>query len=197
MVATASRASSAEHAVVRVVSASTWGLLGAPLAGHSLTVTRIAFSPDDAHVLTVSRDRGWRLFSRAAQGYEPCAEEPRAHARMVLDCAWLSAASFVTASRDKSAKIWVKNDTWAVAHTITLKEAVTSVAVAASEGLIALGTESGAVEIHAFADGKVTPLTSVPAAQRHAGAVTRLAWSGRMLASAGEDRAVRVFGVTA
>jgi len=37
-------------------------LVGNPLQGHDLTVTRICFSPDDRHILTVSRDRSWRLF---------------------------------------------------------------------------------------------------------------------------------------
>lgn len=63
-VATACKATSAEHAVVRLYDTQTWQLVGQPLAGHSLTVTRIAFSPDDALVLTVSRDRTWRLFER-------------------------------------------------------------------------------------------------------------------------------------
>lgn len=61
-VATACKATTAEHAVVRVYHTETWQLVGQPLEGHSLTVTRIAFSPDDRYVLSVSRDRTWRLF---------------------------------------------------------------------------------------------------------------------------------------
>lgn len=54
---------------MRVYSTETWRPVGAPLAGHVLTVTRVAFSPDDRYVLTVSRDRSWRLFE-AAKGDE-------------------------------------------------------------------------------------------------------------------------------
>lgn len=64
LIATACRASNADHAVVRVQSTETWDAVGEPLAGHSLSITRIAFSPDDQLILTCSRDRGWRLFSR-------------------------------------------------------------------------------------------------------------------------------------
>lgn len=62
LIATACKATSPEHAVVRVYETSTFKLVGQPLAGHTLTVTRVAFSPDDRFVLSVSRDRTWHLF---------------------------------------------------------------------------------------------------------------------------------------
>ena len=68
LVATACKASNAEHAVVRINSTSTWDEIGDPLSGHSLTVTRIAFSYDDQLILTCSRDRSWRLFKRSENG---------------------------------------------------------------------------------------------------------------------------------
>ena len=74
LIATACRASNADHAVVRIQSTETWDAVGEPLAGHSLSITRIAFSPDDKLILTCSRDRGWRLFSRkptSAEGMSP------------------------------------------------------------------------------------------------------------------------------
>ena len=64
-VATACKATTPEHAVVRIYDTQTWQPVGQPLAGHTLTVTRIAFSPDDTFVLSVSRDRAWRLFEKS------------------------------------------------------------------------------------------------------------------------------------
>ncbi len=64
IVASACKSTSAEHAVIRLWDGKTWQPTGEPLAGHALTVTRIAFSPDDKLVLSVSRDRTWRLFER-------------------------------------------------------------------------------------------------------------------------------------
>ena len=68
LLATACRATSAQHAVVRVYSTSTYQPFGSPLEGHSLTVTRIAFSPDDRYIVTVSRDRTWRAFEKRDDG---------------------------------------------------------------------------------------------------------------------------------
>ncbi|GMK54156.1 hypothetical protein CspeluHIS016_0107420 [Cutaneotrichosporon spelunceum] len=195
LMATACRATSAEHAVVRIVDASTWADR-AVLPGHTLTVTRIAFSPDDSMVLTVSRDRGWRLFLRDGDEWAPLASEERAHARMVLDCAWAGSA-FVTASRDKSVKMWrLEANKWTCIATHKLAEAATAVAVTPYGDWyhVAVGTDGGNVEILTVGEG-IKPLTSVPKNSVHAGAVSRLAWrpDGKMLASAGEDRAVRIF----
>ena len=61
MIATACKATTPEHAVVRVYDTEKWQLIGKPLSGHSLTVTRVAFNPDDRLILSVSRDRTWKL----------------------------------------------------------------------------------------------------------------------------------------
>jgi WD40 repeat protein len=57
-----------KHAAVRMYDTETLRPFGRPLEGHTLTVTRIAFSPDDQVVLTVSRDRTWRLFQKEESG---------------------------------------------------------------------------------------------------------------------------------
>ncbi|BEJ12446.1 hypothetical protein CspHIS471_0209060 [Cutaneotrichosporon sp. HIS471] len=198
LVATACRATSVEHAVVRIVDASTWADC-ATLPGHTLTVTRIAFSPDDSMVLTVSRDRGWRLFSRDGDKWTPSASEERPHARMVLDCAWAGSA-FVTASRDKSVKMWrQEGEKWACSATHKLAEAATAVAVIQhGDGyLLAVGTDGGNIQVLTLSE-EIKLLASVPKEAAHAGAVSRLAWRphGKLLASAGEDRSVRIFNLT-
>ena len=122
LLATACRATSAQHAVVRVYSTSTYQSFGSPLEGHSLTVTRIAFSPDDRYIVTVSRDRTWRSFEKRDDGMCPCqatliiVHDPssagyfpvaadKSHTRIVWDCAWSREGDiFATASRDKTVR---------------------------------------------------------------------------------------------
>jgi elongator complex protein 2 len=62
--ATACKATTAKHATVHIYDTEHFRPFGKPLEGHTLTVTRISFSPDDQLVLTVSRDRTWRLFNK-------------------------------------------------------------------------------------------------------------------------------------
>src|SRR6267378_4687289 len=75
LIATACKAASAKHAEVRIYDTENFRPFGQPLEGHALTVTRIAFSADDQLVLTVSRDRTWRLFRREETG-EPFVRSP-------------------------------------------------------------------------------------------------------------------------
>ncbi|OAA61696.1 RNA polymerase 2 elongator [Niveomyces insectorum RCEF 264] len=135
LVASACRASSLNHAVVRLVETARWTEVAPPLAAHTLTVTRLRFSADDRCLLSVGRDRQWAVFERddddnddaetaataaGATGSPPLRyhlrqAEPKAHARMLLDCAWAPAAVvsgastrvFSTAGRDKNVKVWV------------------------------------------------------------------------------------------
>jgi elongator complex protein 2 len=69
--ATACKATTTKHAAVRMYDTESFRPFGQPLEGHTLTVTRIAFSPDDQYVLTVSRDRTWRLFHKEETGGVP------------------------------------------------------------------------------------------------------------------------------
>lgn len=122
--ATACKATTADHAVVRVYEAVKWQPVGEPLAGHSLTVTKISFSPDDRYILSVSRDRTWRLFEREAAGgkyfphkqhssllnsspierYRPITAD-KTHTRIIWDCDWSREGDvFATASRDKTVR---------------------------------------------------------------------------------------------
>nr|ODN87872.1 elongator complex protein 2 [Cryptococcus depauperatus CBS 7841] len=209
-IATACKATNAEHAVIRIVSTSTWEPVGQPLAGHTLTITRIAFSPDDQKILSSSRDRGWRIYQRSGEEYELLAGEEKAHARMVLDACWGdNGGMFATASRDKTIKIWMQavenGSQWMPRATIKFNEAATAVDIISYEAkeLLAAGTESGSMSIYIL---RVTEnvveadlLTTFEPRMSHVGAVNRLAWrklAGSLsLASCSEDRSVRVFGI--
>jgi WD40 repeat protein len=126
LLATACKATSAEHAVVRLYDTTTWKQVGSPLEGHNLTITRITFSHDGRFILTCSRDRTWRLFESLGDGKGGCqgrsapaklltdptlqgfdavaAEKP--HARIIWDCAWApDDRYFATVSRDKQVRI--------------------------------------------------------------------------------------------
>ncbi|PSR83370.1 WD40-repeat-containing domain protein [Coniella lustricola] len=134
LVASACKASSLNHAVIRIFETQRWTELRPPLAVHTLTATRLRFSPDDGFLLSVGRDRQWAVFERqkkqtqseqTGSGFELFQAEPKGHTRMILDAAWApvvpaaataAAAAdgrisggqrvFATAGRDKNVKIW-------------------------------------------------------------------------------------------
>ncbi|RAR15311.1 RNA polymeras-like protein II Elongator subunit [Stemphylium lycopersici] len=64
LVATACRASSIDHAVIRLYDTKEWLEVKPPLKAHSLTVTALQFSPDDKYLLSVGRDRQWAIWER-------------------------------------------------------------------------------------------------------------------------------------
>ncbi|KAF5387850.1 hypothetical protein D9615_000356 [Tricholomella constricta] len=131
--ATACKATTPEHAVVRIYDTTKYHLVGQPLEGHSLTVTRTAFSPDEKYVLSVSRDRYWRLFKSQDNGdFIPVAAD-KSHARIIWDCAWAAEGDvFATASRDKTVKIWQQQEEnkWKAVETIKTSAPGTAVAFA-------------------------------------------------------------------
>ncbi|KAL5530306.1 ELP2_1 [Sanghuangporus sanghuang] len=133
LVATSCRATTPEHAGIKIYETKNWQLYGQTLLGHQLTVTRIAFSPDDRYILSVSRDRSWCLYEKNDDGYF-AVKTDKSHARIIWDCTWARENDiFVTASRDKTVKIWHVHDLSSKKqvprHTIKLKEAATAVAL--------------------------------------------------------------------
>ncbi|OQO14663.1 hypothetical protein B0A48_00044 [Cryoendolithus antarcticus] len=127
LIATACRASSIDHAVIRIYNTNTWREVKPPLEAHSLTVTDISFSTDGKWLLSVGRDRQWVLWqydppssdvdTKAVGTFTKAAADLKGHARMILSCAWEPSRGdtgsekakqyvFATASRDKSVKIW-------------------------------------------------------------------------------------------
>ncbi|EAU84731.2 elongator complex protein 2 [Coprinopsis cinerea okayama7 len=204
-IATACKATSAEHATVRIYDTQNYRLFGEPLAGHVLTVTRIAFSPDDKLILTVSRDRTWRLFElKDGAGFVPVAAD-KSHARIIWDCAWAPGGKiFATASRDKTVKIWKRksanaNTSWECIETIKTMEAATAVAFSPSteRHRLAIGQENGTIITittnPGADDGWKTEFT-VDSKLAHVGQIHQLSWrptkdgaNSTQLASCSED----------
>ncbi|KAM6900016.1 elongator complex protein 2 [Xenentodon cancila] len=116
VVASACKASKAEHAAVLLWSTTTWRQLQT-LPYHTLTVTQMAFSPDAQLLLAVSRDRTWSLWRRnlpTAQNPEPLfslyahtGKNTAEHSRIIWSCDWSPDSEyFVTSSRDKKVIVW-------------------------------------------------------------------------------------------
>ena len=113
LVASACKASSTNHAVIRLFETTRWTELRPPLTAHSLTAARLRFFADDRFLLSVGRDRQWAVFERTPKdeaGYTLLQINPKGHSRMILDAAWApspaSAPVFATAGRDKQVRIW-------------------------------------------------------------------------------------------
>lgn len=211
LVASTCRATTPAHAVVRLFDgADHFCPLAPPLEGHTLSITRVAFSPDGAHLLTVSRDRSWRVYARTVQGYVPWIGE-RAHSRIVWDGAWAPSVAerlFATASRDKSVKVWRVTDgvrPYELLATLALPEAAMSVAWHDTRTL-AVGLESGDVRVYrSAAAGEWVVHAALP--RHHTGAVLHVAFRPMgawihafnevpaQLLSAGDDGCVRLVSV--
>lgn len=219
LIATACKASSLDHAVIRLYETRDWREIRPPLAAHTLTVTSLAFSPDDRFLLSVGRDRQWALFERSAEGSEHAyalrKANPKGHSRMILDCAWSpSGGVFATAGRDKSVKVWrVTAEDVELVKTMPVEAPVTALAFAPGAGervQMAYGTEQGRigiVSVDGDGDGwKGARVEAVRAELGPARAVTSLRWrpcrkddgkseQGRELAVASEDGGLRLLRV--
>ncbi|VDC06903.1 unnamed protein product [Peniophora sp. CBMAI 1063] len=214
-IATACKATSAQHAVVRVYDAQSFQPLGKPIEGHSLTVTRIAFSPDDTKVLSVSRDRTWHLSERQeGGGYVPVVAD-KSHARIIWDCAWAPEGdAFATASRDKTVRIWSPKDDgskkWSAIATLKLDEAATAIAFAPGEKdrrLLSIGLETGEILLYFSPVSSPTEwskLMTIPRGVAHIDHIHQLSWRpmsdstehlDRLLASCSDDGTLRVLRV--
>lgn len=120
IIATACKATSLEHAVIRLYETKQWLEIKPALMAHSLTVARLTFSDDDNFLLSVGRDRKWTIFRRDENNKHlfilEDSNEP-AHLRMILDASWAPTFQFLgeeqrvfaTSGRDKKTKIWSKS----------------------------------------------------------------------------------------
>ncbi|KAI4718419.1 WD40 repeat-like protein [Aureobasidium sp. EXF-10727] len=220
LVATACRASSIDHAVIRLYETKEWREVKPPLSAHSLTVTSLAFSSDDKYLLSVGRDRQWALFSRteAANTYQLATSNPKGHSRMILSCSWAGGSAshiFATGGRDKNVKIWAIDSssggvTADLKLTIPTSAPATSVAFYTGNGavpdtvILAAGTEDGSVTVFVVGtdDWAIKNTCKIEEHMRPSAAINALRWRPQVqgeetkaqLAVASEDLSIRLFG---
>ena len=159
LIATSCKASSLEHAVIRLYRTRDWRAIKPSLVAHTLTVTALCFSEDDQYLLSVSRDRQWAIFKREQdqqENYRVKHMNSKGHSRMILSACWAPLAAgriFVTVSRDKTVKIWRFSDvTFECAAIIPFTSSVTAIDIfplrLQDRLVIASGTEAGEVLLH-------------------------------------------------
>ncbi|KAE8156423.1 6PF2K-domain-containing protein [Aspergillus tamarii] len=221
LIATACKASSIDHAVVRLYDTSDWHEIRPSLAAHSLTITSLSFSSDDRYLLSVGRDRQWAIYCRSEQdrsAFSLMESHPKGHSRMILDAAWAPVPdihTFATAGRDKLVKIWqISNGSFVCKTIITLKNSVTAISflprVQANSVFLATGDDSGELSLYKIAvDGlEATHLGNIDKLISPSKAITQLAWRpsakydtsqdeySLRLAVASEDTSTRIYAIS-
>lgn len=224
ILATACKASSLDHAVIRLYDTTSWNEIRPPLAAHTLTATRLAWAARPHNLLlSVGRDRQWAVFTQPSdeQGWQLLQSNPKAHSRMILDAAWSTAENapfFATAGRDRCVKLWARSQSqpgagFSALQTITRKMAVTAVAVTATSDprycCVAAGEDDGTVSLHVVDLAQslaIVRSATIPDQDCPSGTVNRLSWRpeaerfaedgpGMLLAIASSDSSVRILRI--
>lgn len=166
IIATAAKASTAEHAVIRLFETHGWRELKPSLPAHALTVTALSFSDDSRRLLSVGRDRAWAVFENRADAWQLVERRDKAHTRMVLGAGWApGGGAFATAGRDKCVKVWQRgpeDSGYVCVCTVKFEMPVTAVdylgCAVGGKTWLAVGEESGALWLYAAGEdeaGKV------------------------------------------
>ncbi|KAK5645145.1 hypothetical protein RI129_006445 [Pyrocoelia pectoralis] len=169
LLASACKSTTKEHAAILIWDTTTWKQLQ-KLYSHTLTIVQLAFSPNSKHLLSVSRDRRWSLFTRDTDSNTfslkaTTDKKTGIHTRIIWCCSWSHDSTyFATGSRDGKVVIWsrnpdkppegVLNQYEAIGNILEFKnESVTALAFAPvrlnHEGyLLAVGFENGTIKLY-------------------------------------------------
>ncbi|KAL1138243.1 hypothetical protein AAG570_009932 [Ranatra chinensis] len=175
--ASACKATTQEHAKIILWNTKTWDKFQ-ELFGHQLTITQMAFSPNDLCLLSVSRDRRWCLFERREDNmYHLTAHSDKTnsiHTRIIWTCSWTHDSKyFATGSREGKLVVWGKSDKCnvqlstreycAISEPLQMQEAVTAVCFSAVSifgsdvYLMAVGNENGSIQCYRWSPLEASP----------------------------------------
>lgn len=195
LVASACKASTQRHAAIILWDTATWKQVG-ELVFHSLTITQMEFSPDDRHLLSVSRDRSWSVHNidvrhMAFRTIAFSDKKTAIHQRIIWSCAWSHDGSyFATASRDKKVVVWGWRPRDAASETclgpfeskadLSVEDSATAVSFAPDcceekRYLVAIGLERGIIHLYSWSSASGwTPCVTLPQSVAHHLTVKRL-----------------------
>ncbi|XP_075969096.1 elongator complex protein 2-like [Anticarsia gemmatalis] len=218
LVASACKATTAEHAAVLLWETKTWQQTQ-KLISHQLTVTQLAFSPDSHQLLSVSRDRRWTLYQReeGSNSFAIAASTDKTngvHSRIIWCCAWsFDGKAFGTGSREGKVCIWSKSnptetslkDYGILGKPLDTNTSVTALAFAPKRErnslFIATGFETGVIRLYRFDNDGWELLKELDRSTAHHLTVKRLSFKPTeedkmLLASCGSDHLVRIYSVS-
>eukprot|EP00189_Rhodosorus_marinus_P009004 CAMPEP_0184755036 /NCGR_PEP_ID=MMETSP0315-20130426/44944_1 /TAXON_ID=101924 /ORGANISM="Rhodosorus marinus, Strain UTEX LB 2760" /LENGTH=629 /DNA_ID=CAMNT_0027234497 /DNA_START=27 /DNA_END=1916 /DNA_ORIENTATION=- len=211
ILATAANAKLRQQAAIVI-----WDLLSRSkrqeLEGHDLTVTAMVFSEDCNFLVSVSRDRSFRVYEnrRATnEGFALAYAKKNAHSRIINCVEWVHGTKmFATGSRDKTVKLHTgpignqRDEDEVLLSSLKLPGPVT--ALSWCPGALAVGLEDG--QLHLFGvseDGVASALRAVNPDLYPGSRVRALHWrpvhedegggAGRQLLIASEDCTVRIY----
>lgn len=162
ILASACKASKAEHAAVIIWDIKNNFKQIQQLVSHQLTVTQIRFSHDDQYLLTVSRDRTWVLYNHEKNNLfkkiQFSDKKNGIHSRIIWDASWTpDSKNFITVSRDKQAIVWTIDTILVVTpskHILVENDSILSVdvlkKVVSNCFIVALGLENGDINLYTF-----------------------------------------------
>ncbi|XP_059476492.1 elongator complex protein 2 [Neocloeon triangulifer] len=212
--ASACRAKLKDHAFIIIWDTDTWREVQ-KLFYHDLTVTQLEFSPDDSHLLAVSRDRCLSVYKFTNDETAPfnlefsTDKKNSVHTRVIWSCSWsIDSNFFVTGSREGRVVVWEPaNEFKPIGDQLNLDQAVTSVDFWSNSFgyIVAVGCENGTITIFEwkpFGDNW-TCLCSLSQSAGHHKAVRRLAFQPKecssenvlRLASCSSDHSVKLFNI--
>nr|XP_003474051.1 elongator complex protein 2 [Cavia porcellus] len=214
LLASACKAAKKEHAAIILWNTASWKQVQ-NLVFHSLTVTQMAFSPNDKFLLAVSRDRTWSLWKRqdiSSPEFDPIFilfaftnKVTSVHSRIIWSCDWSPDGKyFFTGSRDKKMRY-------------QLPQGRAGVGIVLLRYVVAVGLECGKICIYTWKKTDQIPeindwihCIETNQSQSHTLAIRKLCWkncNGKAeqsegegaewlhFASCGEDHTVKIYRV--